>query len=376
MNKDIPFYKHDLGEAEVAEIRKVINGRILTTGDYVKEFESRFAVYLGTQSVICCSSCTGAAHIAFLGLGLKPGDEVITTPMTFIATATAIIQAGGVPVFVDVEADTGNLDAANVEAAITPHTKAIMPVHLYGQMCDMRALRSIADKHGLFIVEDAAHCIEGERDGVRPGQLGDAACFSFFATKNLACGEGGAVTLNDTNVADQIRLLSLHGMTKTSADRDREGYQHWDMVCMGWKYNMDNIHGAILQVQLQGLEQRWKRRQYLADLYQSMLKDIRGITWPRRLSGIKHANHLFPVWVDSAHRDVVIDEMAKRGVPCVVNYRAIHLLTYFKSRLGVGRGMFPVAERIGDSTISLPFYCSMTEADVEYVTTQLRQILS
>src|SRR5207244_7672110 len=145
--------------------------------------------------------------------------------MTFIATATAIIEAGATPVFVDVEPTTGNLDAGRVEAAITPRTRAILPVHLYGQMCDMRALRAIADRHGLFVVEDAAHCVEGLRDGVRPGELGDTACFSFYATKNLTCGEGGAVVTDDPALAERLRLLRLHGMTKTAADRHRDAYQ-------------------------------------------------------------------------------------------------------------------------------------------------------
>src|SRR5262249_35712973 len=152
----------------------------------------------------------------------------ITTPMTFIATATSILEAGATPVFVDVEPGSGNLDASGVEAAITPRTKAILPVHLFGLMCDMRALRAIADRHGLAIVEDAAHCVEGIRDSVRPGALGDTACFSFYATKNLSCGEGGAVITRDAALYEKLRLLRVHGMTKTAADRAREGYTHWD----------------------------------------------------------------------------------------------------------------------------------------------------
>ena len=369
--RKIPFYKHDLGEAELIRIREVLAGTILTTGDYVYNFEKQFAAYLGCKRVVCCSSCTGAAHLALLALGLQPGDEVITTPMTFIASATSIIQAGGTPVFVDVEPDTANMDASLVEQAITSRTKGIMPVHLYGQMCDMKALRKIADKHGLFIIEDAAHCVEGERDGVRPAQLGDAACFSFFATKNLACGEGGAVALNDEAIADKIRLLSHHGMTKTSADREKEGYQHWDMVCMGWKYNMDNIHGAILQEQMKGLGVRWERRQQIVDKYTSLLENCEKIRLIKRLTGIKHANHLFPVLVAPDRRDKIMNDLASEGVSSVVNYRAIHLLTYFKMRFGFAKGTYPEAEKIGESIISLPFFCSMSDDDVVYVSNAL-----
>src|SRR5262249_39453218 len=171
------------------------------------------------------TSRPGALHLALLALDIGPGDEVITTPMSFVATATAILEAGAMPVFVDVEPDTGNLDPHLVEAAITSRTKAILPVHLYGLMCDMRALKTIADRHGLRIIEDAAHCIEGMRDGVRPGELSDAACFSFYATKNLTCGEGGAITVNDDALAERLKLLRLHGMTRTAQESAREGYR-------------------------------------------------------------------------------------------------------------------------------------------------------
>src|SRR5262245_10169000 len=234
----IPYFRHDLGAAELASVAKVLEGEILTTGGAVAAFEAKFAHCLGRRHAVGVTSCTGALHMVLLALGIGPGDEVITTPMSFVATATAILEAGAKPVFVDVEADTGNLDAARVEAAITPRTKAILPVHLYGLMCDMRALRAIADKHSLRLIEDAAHCIEGARDGVRPGELSDAACFSFYATKNLTCGEGGAIALDDDAMMDRLKLLRLHGMTRMAEESAREGYRHWDMVLLGWKYNM------------------------------------------------------------------------------------------------------------------------------------------
>ena len=371
MNK-IPFYRHDLGKPELDEIARVLKGTILTTGEFVSEFENKFAGYLGCRNVVACMSCTGAMHIALTGLGVGPGDEVITTPMTFIATSAAIIQAGAKPIFVDVEPDTGNIDVSCIEAAITARTKAIIPVHLYGQMCDMRAMRKMADRHGLVIVEDSAHCVEGERDGVKPGQLSEAACFSFFATKNLACGEGGAVAVNDDTLAAKLRLLRTHGMTKTSSDREKEGYQHWDMVCMGWKYNMDNIHAAILLPQMKMIGEKWSRRQHLVDRYISGLSGIRGLSWPRRLPG-RHANHLFTVWVDVLQRDDVISKLGKQGVPAVVNYRAIHQLTYFRDAFGLKRGDFPVAESIGDSTLTLPLFCSMTDEQVDEVCLALRE---
>jgi dTDP-4-amino-4,6-dideoxygalactose transaminase len=375
MAHPIPFYLHDLGQPELEALAEVLRGPILTTGDTVLEFERRFAAFLGARHAVGVTSCTGALHLAQLALGIGPGDEVITTPLTFIATATAIIQAGATPVFVDVEPDTGNLDVRRIAAVLTSRTKAVLPVHLYGQMCDMRALRAVADQHGLAIIEDSAHCVEGERDGVRPGDLSEAACFSFFATKNLNCGEGGAIVTNDPARAGQLRLLRHHGMDKTSADRAREGYRHWDMVTMGWKYNMDNLQAALLLPQFERLEAKTQRREQLAQLYFRELAGIPGLSWPSRLPGGRHANHLFTVWIGGGRRDLVLAELQARRIGSVVNYRAIHLLTYFRQRFGFEPGSFPRAEQIGAETISLPFYPSMPEKDAVAVAKALREIL-
>lgn len=363
----VDFFRHDLGAEELESIAEVLAGPILTTGETVARFERGFADYLGRRHAIALTSCTGALHLSLLALGIGPGDEVITTPLTFIATSTAIFEAAARPVFVDVEPETGNIDAARVEAAITARTKAILPVHLYGQLCDMPALRRIADTHGLAIIEDSAHCVEGERDGIRPGHLGETACFSFYATKAITCGEGGAVVTDDDALAERLRLLRLHGMTKTAADRHREGYQHWDMVSMGWKYNMDNIQAALLLPQLKRLERKWEEREKLACYYEERLAGIPGLRTPRTLPGVKHAHHLFPVWVEDGGRDRVVEKLQRSGIPVVVNYRAIHLLSYFQEQLGYSDGEFPIAEQIGDATLSLPFYPGMPRDHVDRV---------
>jgi dTDP-4-amino-4,6-dideoxygalactose transaminase len=369
----IPFYMHDLGAAELKAVAQVLRGPMLTTGETVAHFERRFADYLGARHALGLTSCTGGLHISLLALGIGHGDEVITTPMTFIATATSIIEAGATPVFVDVEPDTGLLDPNRIEEAITPRTRAIVPVHLYGQMCDMRALRDIANRRGLFIVEDAAHCLEGARDGVRPGLLGDTACFSFYATKNLTCGEGGAVVCNDDALFEKLRLLRLHGMTKTAADRAREGYQHWDMTLLGWKYNMDNIQAALLLPQLDRLDANWIKRERLAAHYRKLFAGDPELICPVTRPGVKHAHHLFPVWPQGTPRDQLVIGLQRQGIGVVVNYRAIHLLSYFRERYGFRRGQFPHAEKIGDSTLSLPFYPNMPLEHADRVAQALRQ---
>jgi dTDP-4-amino-4,6-dideoxygalactose transaminase len=371
----IPFYMHDLGQEELNLIGKVLQSPILTTGEYVENFEARFSEFLRCKYSLGVTSCTGALHMSLLALGIKNGDEVITTPMTFIATACAILEAGAKPIFVDVEADTGNLDASSIEGAITNRTKAILPVHLYGQMCDMRKIREIADKYNLNIIEDAAHCIEGERDGIKPGQLSDAACFSFYATKNITCGEGGAVVTNRKDLYERLRLLRLHGMTKTAFDRSREGYKHWDMVSLGWKYNLDNIQAAILLPQMERLQKKLQKRNDLAKIYDENLSKIKGLYIPAIREGVVHARHLYPIWVPANIRDVLIRELAQMGISTVVNYQAIHLLSYLKEHLMLKDGDFPNAEGIGRKTLSLPFYPTMPIEHIFKVVNSLEQIL-
>jgi dTDP-4-amino-4,6-dideoxygalactose transaminase len=375
LSAQIPFYLHDLGHHEVEAFERALADPILTTGDTVARFERRFADALGRKHAIGVQSCTGALQLSLLALGIGPGDEVITTPLTFIATSTAILQAGATPVFVDVEPETGNIDASLVEAAITPRTRAILPVHLYGQMCDMRKLRAIADRHGLRIVEDAAHCIEGRRDGVGPAQLGETACFSFYATKAITCGEGGAIVTDDDALAERLRRSRMHGMTKAAADRAREGYRHWDMVEFGWKYNLDNLHASILLPQLDRLDANVARRRELADEYERALADVPEISWPRTLHGVLHARHLFTVNVADGRRDELIAGLQSRGIGAMVNYRAIHLLSYFRERLGHRPGDFPNAERLGDSTLSLPLYVRLTLPQVRVVARAIADVL-
>ena len=371
----IPFYRHDLGEPEVRAFEAALQDPIITTGKITADFESRFSDYLGTKHALAVTSCTGAMHMALTALDIGAGDEVITTPMTFIATATAILEAGAKPVFVDVEPDTGNIDVERIDAAITSKTKAILPVHLYGLMVDMRAIRAVADQHKLAVIEDAAHCVEGSRDGVKPGQLSDAACFSFYATKNLTCGEGGALVTNNSALHEQLRLIRLHGMTKTAYERSEEGYTHWDMIRMGWKYNLSNLDASILLPQMDRLDANLEKRAERADLYRSLLAPIKGIAIQGDRPDSINARHVFNIWVRSASRDLVIGELRERGIESVVNYRAIHLHKYFRDAGGYKEGDFPIAEELGDSTLSVPFYPTMPLEHIHAVCSALEEVL-
>lgn len=389
----IEFFMHNIGKEEIAKVEEVLNSIFLTTGNVVKEFEDNLGRYLGCKHSVGVTSCTAAMHLSLLAYGIGPGDEVITTPMTFIATATSILHAGARPVFVDVESETGNIDVAKIEEFIfskckidnsTGHlinrstnnrVRAIMPVHLYGHMCDMRGIRSIADEYGLVVIEDSAHCIEGERDGIKPGQLGDTACLSFYATKNITSGEGGVIATNDDEIADKLRLLRLHGMSRGAADRYTDKYQHWDMELLGWKYNMDNIHAALLINQLKLVEKRWKRRQEICTKYEDAFRNLDGVDFPKVLPGTKSARHLFTIWVDSNRRDKLLWKLQESGIGVAVNFRAIHLLKYFRETFGFERGMFPMAEKIGDSTISLPTYPKLSDSELGYVIKIVKEII-
>jgi UDP-4-amino-4-deoxy-L-arabinose-oxoglutarate aminotransferase len=315
--------------------------------------------------------------LALRALDVKPGDEVITTPMTFVSTTNAILHLGAKPKLVDVEPETGLIDPTAVRAAIGENTVGIVPVHLYGQLADMKALREIADARGLFVVEDSAHGIEIERDGVRPGDLGDAAVFSFYATKNLTSGDGGAIATRDAKMAEKLRRLRNHGVTRAAADRHGGLYRHWDMVDLGYKANLTDLDAAMLRPQLPYVEEKRAQREKVARRYESMLREriedlrtaaptVNSVPWLVERRGTS-SHHLFTLHVWPGERDALLAKLGEAGIGTAVNYRAIHTLTYLVEALGLPKGALPVAEEIGDRTVSLPMYPTLTEADQDLV---------
>jgi dTDP-4-amino-4,6-dideoxygalactose transaminase len=359
----IDFFKHNIGTKEKRDLCQVLDSIFLTTGDAVREFEKKLSKYIDRKYTIGLMSCTSALHLSMLAYGIGPGDEVITTPMTFVATATSIMHAGAKPVFVDVEPETGNLDADLIERA------------LYGNMCDMRKIKGIAKKHNLVVIEDAAHAIEAQRDGYKAGELADAVCFSFYATKSITCGEGGAVSLNNKGKSDLIRKLSLHGITREAADRYAGKYRNWEMNMLGWKCNMSNIQASLLLNQLSNIEKYRAKREKIARRYEEAFSDARGIRFPRVPKNSKSGRHLFTIWVDPKERDEALHYLQRKGIGAAVNYRAIHTLDYFKKTLGYHTGDFPVAEKIGDSTISLPLYPKLSAKETDYIIKSVRQMM-
>jgi dTDP-4-amino-4,6-dideoxygalactose transaminase len=377
MKKKIEFFKHNLSSEDITSVSRVIQSLFLTTGPMVEEFEKRLAEYLRIEEAVGLTSCTGAIHLALMRHGIGAGDEVITTPMTFVATATAILQAGATPVFVDVCPKSGMILPETVKAAITERTKAVLPVHLYGRMADMVGLSKVAQEYNIALIEDAAHCIEGVKDGARPGQLSDAACFSFYATKSMTCGEGGALACKSTEDAFWYRSARHHGITQNASARYTKKYEHWDMETMGWKYNMSDIQAAILLPQFDRLRDNRQKRQNLETLYRELLMNVDGIDLiegpqDREVSG----HHLFTVLLPrEVPRDEVIKKMQGNGIGCAVNYRAVHTLKYFKEKFGFRPEDFPVANEIGNRTISLPLYPKLSEEEVGIVCQTLKKAI-
>jgi dTDP-4-amino-4,6-dideoxygalactose transaminase len=371
----VEFYRHQLGQVNLERFAQVLNTIFLTTGDEVAFFEKKFAEYLGANYVVGLTSATAGLQLSLLALGIRPGDEVITTPMTFVATPLSIMHANATPVFVDVEADTGNLDVNLVEAAISAKTKAIMPVHLYGQMVDMGHLQKVAEKHRLSIIEDAAHCLEGVRDNVRVGQLSEAACYSFYATKSITSGEGGAVSTSSEELQELLQKLRLHGMSKDALHRYTKLYRHYDVDIEGWKYNMYNLQAALLIDQIDEIEPRRQLRERLSDYYRASFAGCQGLEMPALVPGVKQGHHLFTIWVDPEKRDHILWALQEEGVGVAVNYRANHLYTLFRRQFGYQEGDFPNAERIGNRTISLPFYASLRDEEAEYVVETVKRVL-
>lgn len=371
----VDFFKHNIGSTEIERVTKVLNSLFLTNADVTKEFEEKLSKYLNIKHCIGLNSCTAALHLSLLALGIQSGDEVITTPLTFVASAHTILHVGAKPVFVDVDPYTGNINPNLIENAITKKTKAIMLVHLYGNLCDMKAIRSIADKYKLKIIEDAAHCIEGIRDGIRVGELGDTACFSFYATKNITSGEGGALVCHDDEIANLIKKLRLHGISKDASSRYTKKFQQYDIDVLGWKYNISDIQSALLINQMDLIEQRLIDRDKIAQQYESQMDKL-GIDYIKAPADSKSARHLFVILVEENKRDRIIKMLQDKGIGVSIHFHPIHLFTYYSNKYpNLKEGSFPVAESIGKRCISLPLYSKLTEEEQSYVVETLDKIL-
>jgi len=376
----LPFALPEIGEEEIEEVVATLRSGWLTGGPRVQRFEEGFRRITGAQHAVALSSCTAGLHLALLASGIGPGDEVITTPFTFCATVNVIIHAGATPILADIRDDDHNIDVEQVARKITPRTKALMPMHYGGQPCHMDELLALAREHKLRVIEDAAHAL-GAQDRGRPiGALSDAAVFSFYPIKPITTGQGGMLTTNDQALAGQVRILSLHGLSKNAWNRYAEGGSaEYQVLAPGFNYSMTDIQAAIGVHQLEKLERFQAQRTHLAGVYDRLLAGVPEVRCPQTRENVVHAWHLYPIRLElerlRCSRNEFIDELRKRGIGTSLHFIPIHLHPYYREAFGFQPGDFPVAEQVYAGLISLPLYPRMQDADVERVVTAIRDIV-
>jgi dTDP-4-amino-4,6-dideoxygalactose transaminase len=376
----VPFSPPAIGPEEIADVVETLESGWLSTGPRVASFERAFAEYTGAAHAIAVNSCTAALHLSLLASEVGQGDEVVTTPLTFCATANVVIHAGATPVFADVDPGTFNLAPEAAASALTPRTRALLPVHFAGRPADTDAFRTLARRHGLTLVEDAAHCVEGISRGRKVGAIADFTCFSFYATKNLTTGEGGMVTTSDPEAAAFIRTASLHGMSRSAWNRYAPGgAAQYDVLMPGFKYNMMDLQAAIGLQQLARIDAMHARRSAIWAHYDAGLAGLPLRRPAATAAGDVHARHLYTVLVDERaaglSRDALQQRLRERGISTSIHFRALHLHRYYQERFALRRGMFPAAEAISDTTLSLPLSGGMTVAAADRVIEALHDVL-
>ncbi len=374
----IPFSRPWIDETEIEAVSQVLASKWISTGARVREFERAFAEYIGVKHAIAVSSCTAALHLSLVVSGVGVGDEVITTPYTFTATAEAIRYVGAKPVFVDIVPDTLNIDIDKVEQAVTPNTKAIMPVHIAGLPCDMDSLQDICQRHNLVLIDDAAHAIPTMYKGSYIGNLGDISCFSFYANKNMTTGEGGMITTNNDSLAEPLRTMRLHGIDKDAwARQSKRSIWRYDITTEGYKYNMTDIQAAMGLCQLMKLNKQHERRQMFAEIYQTELQKFSQIKTPFiPETQNEHAWHLYIIQLQTGNRDNFVESLRDANIECSVHYIPLHLFEYYQKQYGYTVGDFPHAEAVFERVVSLPLHPGLTESDVHQVIDTISSVLN
>lgn len=382
---DKPFLVFGAPLVEQAEIDEVVDSLAsgwLGTGPKVAQFERDFSHYKGVHEnqVAAVNSCTAALHVSMIASGIGPGDEVITTPMTFCATVNAIIHTGATPVLADIDPVTMNIDPAQVEAQITSRTRAILPVHFAGRPCLMDRLVEIAHRYKLKIIEDCAHAIETEYHGCKAGTFGDFGCFSFYVTKNVVTGEGGMVIARDDHDIGRVKMLALHGMSRDAWRRFSDtGFKHYQVIECGFKYNMMDIQAAIGIHQLARVEENWLKRQAVWNRYQVAFADLPVVCPAEPESDTRHAFHLYTILIDEKKtgisRDDFLDAMTDEKIGVGVHYLSIPEHPFYQQTFGWRPEDYPNALRIGRQTVSLPISAKLTDEDVRDVIAAVFRVL-
>jgi perosamine synthetase len=372
MKPFIPFHLPDIGEEEIQSVVETLRSGWLTTGSKTKQFEAEFAHRVGAQHAVAFNSCTAALHLALEAIGVTEGDEVIVPTMTFAATAEVVHYFKARPVLVDCQSDTLNIDVDQIEKAISPRTKAIIPVHYAGQPCEMDRILEMAQSRNIKVIEDAAHALPAKYRGKMVGTLGDITCFSFYATKTMTTGEGGMATTENSEWAERMRILSLHGISRDAVNRyTPEGSWYYEICYPGYKYNLTDIAAALGIPQLHKCDRFGTIRQRYATLYNEGFKEIPEITVPYVAEDVEHAWHLYVIQLDLERlrigRNEMIDLLKKQGIGTSVHFIPLHLHPYYSNNTTYAQKNFPVANQAFKRIISLPIYPRMTDAEVQRV---------
>jgi len=366
----LPLTRPDISEEDIAEVVDTLRSGWLVYGGKTQRFEAEFRKLAGAEHAVAVSSCTAGMHLALLAAGVGPGDEVITSPLTFPATANVIVHAGATPVLADICADDLNIDPAEIERRVTPRTKAIMPVHYAGQPCRMDEILAIARRHGLLVIEDAATAAGAYYRGRPIGSLGDATVFSFYAIKNMTTGEGGIVTTDDAALAEKVASLRNHGLDSNAWNRyAKEGQPFYTVTEPGFKYPFTDLQASLGLGQLRRLREFNEKRTRLAALYEKLFARVPEVETPTVRPEVESNWHLYVVRLREAgiSRDAFIAALRERGIGTAVHYLPVHYHPYYRERFGFGKGDYPVTEREFERLVSLPLFPLMSEADVERV---------
>lgn len=368
-----------IADDEIAEVIDSLKSGWIGSGPKVKRFEADFALFKECRYAIGVNSCTAALQLALVGLGIGPGDEVITTSFTFCSTVNVIIHAGATPVLVDVDAKTLNINCEEIEKRISNATKAIIVVHFAGRPCDMDAIMHIANKYDLKVIEDCAHAVEATYHSKNLGTIGDVGCFSFYATKNITTGEGGMLTTNSEQLATRMRSLSLHGLSGSAWNRfGSEGFKHYTVEEVGYKFNMTDIQAAIGIHQLEKVEKFHSARKVIWNTYQEGLRDLDLVLPTPPEPNTEHALHLFPIFLgldNATQRNAFLDLLTKYKIGVGVHYLAIPEHPVYQKLYGWRPESFPVATKLGRTEISLPISAHMVKEDADYVVEAIHEIV-
>ena len=364
----VPFYRHSLSPENAQLVAKVLETPFLTSGPIGKEAEAQLCEYFDVKHAKLVNSWTNGAGATLLAMDIGPGDEVIVPAMTFIATANVVELVGAKPIFVDCDPDTLLVTPELIKAAVTKNTKAVIPVHMYGQMCDVKAIKDILPKdQKISIIEDCAHTFEAKFSRDRPGKYSDVSIFSFYATKNVTCGEGGAITTNDSNLFERVIQAILHGMSAGAADRFKSGqYKHWGMDHIGTKANLPDLLACFLPEQIMTVDARLVEREKLARKYESALEKTK-IRFPLTKSGIVHSRHLFPIYVGANNRDKALLALGEANIGATVNYRSVPTMGYYSKKYGYTGQEHQISKSWGDGTLSIPLFPGMRDEEQDYV---------